>query len=82
MTCVSDGNVTVCYGPPMREHTREQHGEERWCFRCRKRRTFELVVSVPTGISYYDPHSWIECGTCHLTDGDVFPGRIREWVEE
>lgn len=73
-------NAVICCGPIMREHVRRPDGE-RWCFRCRTHRQFEYVVKVPVGESYYGPYQYIECGTCHLLDGDLFPGRFREWDE-
>lgn len=79
MTCVSDGKVTVCHGPRMVEVKRVPDGEERWCFRCRKRSLFEFVVDAPTEISYYGPNPRIECVGGHHEDGDMFPGRFREW---
>lgn len=65
-----------------RERLREPDGE-RWCFRCRKRRVFEYVVTVPVDPeSWYGPGRRIECGSCGLDDGDLFPGRVREWEED
>ncbi|MGC5249641.1 hypothetical protein ACPXB3_22285 [Gordonia sp. DT219] len=64
----------------MTETLRRPDGE-RWCFRCRARRVFQYVVDAPTEPSYYGPNTRIECGTCHLTDGDLFPGRSREWED-
>lgn len=29
--------------------------------------------------AYYSPTRKIECATCHLEDGDCFPGTWREW---
>jgi hypothetical protein len=53
----------------------------RWCFYCRKRVTFTLTVHVPTDpMSYYGPHADIKCERGHV-DGDLFPGRWREWSE-
>jgi hypothetical protein len=53
----------------------------RWCFLCRKRAPFTLTVHVPTDpMSYYGPHASIECERGH-NNGDLFPGRIREWSE-
>ena len=74
-------NVTICYDPT-EEIRRENNGEPRWCFRCRKVRVFEFIVRRPIDPeSYYGPHWGIYCGTCGLNDGDLFPGRIREWDE-
>ena len=53
----------------------------RWCFRCRKRVSFTLTVHAPDDpMSYYGPHSTIECERGH-TDGDCFPGTCREGYE-
>lgn len=75
---IPDGFVCV---EKMREVKREPDGKDRWCFRCRQVRAFEFVVSEPVGPSYYGPRFYVECGTCHATDGDLFPGRTREWGE-
>ncbi len=62
------------------ETHREQDGEVRWCFQCRKPRRFDRVVFTPTDpVSYYGPSGSIRCGACHFPDGDLFPGRCREW---
>jgi hypothetical protein len=65
----------------MRVTVRRPHGEPRWCFRCRKVRPFIFRVMSPVGMSYYGPVPSIRCGTCDLVDGDLFPGRQREWEE-
>lgn len=78
--CAVGNGVTIC-GTRMREVSRALE-REAWCFGCRKRTQHERVISVPDGISYYGPSVWIECGSCHLTDGDLFPGRYREWMED
>lgn len=75
---------------PHKELLREQDGEERWCFQCRKRRRFDYVISAPDfempddpadlpTAAYYGPSHRIECSHCHLLDGDMFPGRYRVW---
>jgi hypothetical protein len=69
----------INYGPPMEEVHRESVGV-RWCFVCRKRRSFDYVVKAPTEPSYYGPSPSI-VGECGHLDGDLFPGRYREWVE-
>lgn len=52
---------------------------ERWCFYCRKRIEFVLRVHLPDDpMSYYGPHASIKCEQGHH-DGDLFPGRTREW---
>lgn len=78
MICTPIDGGVICH-EEMREVVRRPDGEPRWCFRCRKVRVFEYVVLAPVGISYYGPTPAIECGTCHLMDGDLFPGRSREW---
>ena len=56
-------------------------GEPRWCFVCRKRTQFTFRVHAPTDpMSYYGPHGSIKCERGH-NDGDLFPGRYREWRE-
>lgn len=77
--CVTDGTVSVCYGPAMEEIKREALGE-RWCFTCRARRPFSFYVEIPVGESWYGPSGGIECDRHHY-DGDLFPGHSREWVE-
>jgi hypothetical protein len=72
-------SVHICYGPPMEEVRRDFDGV-RWCFVCRKQRRFDFVVDAPTEPSYYGPNAGIECENGH-TDGDLFPGRVREWSE-
>lgn len=80
---VENGRVVgvVCFGPGMVEHSRTPDGEQRWCFSCRARRTFCKVVDVPAEPSYYGPAVEIRCDVCGQPDGDLFPGRSREWVE-
>ena len=71
------------------EEVRRRPDREAWCFICRKRRQFEYVVTAPVipenptinDLSWYGPSTRIECGTCHTTDGDCFPGTEREWYE-
>lgn len=58
---------------------RDDSDGERWCFQCRKRREFRFKVTTPVDpMSYYGPSPSIECGTCGLVNGDLFPGRERE----
>jgi hypothetical protein len=64
----------------MREVSRRSDGE-RFCFSCRTRREFLYIVDAPVGMSCYGPSSRIECETCSTVDGDVFPGREREWMD-
>lgn len=70
--------LTICRGPKMEVIHSESLGE-RWCFRCRKRREFFYRVSAPIEPSYYDPNPSIRCDTWGHIDGDLFPGRSREW---
>ena len=77
-TCTYFEGGVICRDKT-REVKREPDGKDRWCFHCRKHRAFEYVVSAPVGVSYYGPNVRVECATCHTSDGDLFPGRIREW---
>lgn len=78
-----DRIIGVICGPgEMKEIVREPHGDPRWCFTCRQRRSFEYVVTATVEPSYYAPNPSVVCATCGTDDGDMFPGRFREWVEE
>lgn len=71
----------IC-GEEMMEVRCKRDGSNRWCFRCRARRRFNAVVHAPVDpMSYYGPTPSIRCATCDLVDGDLWPGRGREWVE-
>lgn len=72
--CVDAGELAVC-GTRMRERRRTEWGT-RWCFHCRTRHTFDWVLYVPDGPSYYGPHAEIEGRTRECTD--VFPGWSRD----
>ena len=62
--------------------SRRDYGE-RWCFVCRKRVPFTLTVHAPDDpMSYYGPHSTVECVPRGHEDGDCFPGTGREWTDE
>lgn len=64
-----------------REEMREVHREDigrRFCFYCRKHVEFMYVVTAPVRLSYYGPNPSIQCPRGHV-DGDLFPGRVREW---
>lgn len=78
--CESDGGFAMS-GTRMKEHTRRPDGEPRWCFICRKQRSFEFVLMVPDGLSYYGPSPRVECVICKTANGDCFPGTYREWEE-
>ena len=71
--------IHIC-GEETREVARRPEGE-RFCFICRTRRAFLRIVDAPVGMSYYGPSTRIECGTCATIDGDLFPGREREWLD-
>ena len=71
-------NAWICR-EEMHEVTRKPHGDQRWCFQCRDRVPFEFIVTAPVGPSYYEPNPSIECGPRGHIDGDMFPGRWREW---
>jgi hypothetical protein len=73
-----EGGV-VC-GTKMKEGSRRSEGV-RWCFCCRKRVEFHYIVMVPDGESWYGPYPEIKCSGCNQIDGDLFPGRTREWEE-
>lgn len=68
----------INYGPATKVIVNKPDGE-RWCFVCRKRREFYYIVTAPVEPSYYGPNPDIKCGHCKTSDGDLFPGREREW---
>ena len=76
--CEDYGDLTIC-GTDMEEASRKSMGVK-WCFHCRKRHEFWLVVMAPTGMSYYGPHVEIHGETRDCTD--LFPGWTREWGED
>jgi hypothetical protein len=76
---IGDTLVHINYGPAMKEIRRDSEGVK-WCFHCRKRREFFYIVVAPVEPSYYDPNVDIACGHCNTSDGDMFPGHIREWA--
>lgn len=69
--------IHVC-GPAVEEVSRKDW-RERWCFACRKRHMFILIVMAPVEMSYYGPHREIRCSACNGIDSDVFPGIERYW---
>ncbi len=71
--------IHIHWTEPQEEVVREDIGE-RWCFQCRKRREFQYVVMAPVGMSWYGPSPSIRC-ECGAIDGDLFPGREREWSD-
>lgn len=61
---------------------REEDLGERWCFVCRKRLEFVFQVHTPVDeMSYYGPSGSVRCKPRGHYDGDLFPGRFREWDE-
>lgn len=76
----NEQTVFVCRPRAWEVFSRESLGE-RWCFRCRKRRDFELTVEGEPMPTWYAPMPMVKCKTCGLLDGDLFPGRFREWDE-
>ncbi len=85
MTCETYGNVTICHGPEMTEHKRWDEGVL-WCFQCRKRVQFWQVLRVASiediiaTMGFWTHDRTMECERGHV-DGDLFPGRSREWDE-
>lgn len=70
--------ISIC-GEALKEVSRRYDGN-RWCFRCCDPRAFEFVISAPVGpMSYYGPTFSVQCASCGLVDGDLFPGRSRSW---
>ncbi len=72
---------------PMEERTRYPYGTgPRWCFGCRTRQQFEVVVSTVKKDSvfygYYGPSRKVVCPNCKGMDTDCFPGSGREWDDE
>jgi hypothetical protein len=65
---------------PMRETARYDEGV-RWCFRCRRRVRFWMIVMETVEPSYYGPSATIRCEHGHH-DGDCFPGTYREGGDE
>jgi hypothetical protein len=83
MTCqtltIGGDRMHVNFGPEMVEVVNRLDGKTRWCFTCRTRREFRYIVTAPTEPSYYGPNADIKCSHCKTSDGDLFPGREREW---
>jgi hypothetical protein len=78
MTCQRIGDAIVC-GPGMREVAREESAGIQWCFRCRKRVEFTDRLMADIQPSYYEPNWVRKCPKGH-EDGDLFPGRWREFT--
>lgn len=72
--------VHINFAGPTKEIHREPKGV-RWCFTCRKRQEFFLIVTADVEPSYYPPNPSIRCASCNTDDGDCFPGTSREWEE-
>ncbi len=70
----------IC-GEQLEEIIRRPDGKERFCFRCRTHRPFELVVMAPVKMPYYGPTPSIRCTHCDTIDSDLFPGRERAWED-
>lgn len=70
----------ICRGPELETVVDKPNGEQRWCFTCRQRVEFRFVVEAPKEPSYWGALPSIQCVNGH-TDGDLFPGRVREWDE-
>jgi len=83
MTCqtitIGGEPVHINRSPEMQEVVRRRDGEARYCFKCRTKREFLYIVTAPIVPDYYGPIANIRCGTCNTSDGDLFPGREREW---
>lgn len=71
-------NLHICR-TPLETIADEPNGEPRWCFRCRKQVAFRYIVRATSEPSYYEPVPEIRCEHGH-PDGDLFPGRSREWL--
>lgn len=74
-----DGAVVHINRPGATYVIRRKELGERWCFRCRERRNFIYTLTAEVEPSYYDPNPDVKCGHCGKSDGDLFPGREREW---
>lgn len=85
MSVETYGNVIICRGPEMTEHKRWDEGVL-WCFQCRKRVQFWQIVKVASRedieatMGFWTHSRTIECERGHV-NGDLFPGRWREWDE-
>jgi hypothetical protein len=79
MPCIGTGSAVVCGPGATEEVVRRPSGESRWCFQCRKRVPFVFTVTREIAPSYYDPWPAVECEPEGHNDGDLFPGRYREW---
>lgn len=75
---MGDTIVTICHGGEHREVKRRSEGVK-WCFHCRKRQEFWFIVTAPIVPDWYGPIADVRCGHCNASDGDLFPGREREW---
>ena len=80
MSCQNIGGAIICSGGPQ-EMIHDESVGERWCFHCRARRDFRYQVWADVKPSYYPPTPSIRCVHCDALDGDLFPGRAREWDE-
>lgn len=71
----------MCWTGPTKVLRRESLGVK-WCFICRKRVEFIYTITTEIEMSYHDPWPSIECVPAGHSNGDLFPGYIREWDEE
>ena len=89
---VGGAPVIVCYGPKMKEHSREPMGV-RWCFKCRSRNEFHWVLmvaeieydedgSISSSMYMAEPSAHSECSGCKRRDGQLFPGWVYRWEDE
>ena len=78
MTCYTGGGMAICTTGPT-EVIRREALSERWCFQCRKRVPFELIVTADTKPSYYAPNLSVQCSPRGHRDGDCGFGSSREW---
>jgi hypothetical protein len=78
MPCLGTGQAVVCM--PGETHVVKSEGlGERWCFRCRRKVDFLFTVTSEIEMSYYSPWPQVACMPAGHVDGDLFPGRYREW---
>lgn len=84
MTITDYGGLVICGRGAQKVVRDEKDGDERWCFKCRKRREFRFIVTaaVDWEHDYYGPSGSVRCAVCHSNDGDCFPGTYRMWGDE
>lgn len=74
-----DETVIMCGPGPLVEKVRKPDGETRWCFQCRARVSFDYVYRDTPEPTYWGGVPSIECRERGHHNGDLFPGRYREW---